>query len=76
MGERVRVHVSLDREVRGKALDKARKMGLTFSGFVNDAALGILLNACNNINATNVMILTNVVVIYKIRSLDVRSVNS
>jgi antitoxin component of RelBE/YafQ-DinJ toxin-antitoxin module len=37
MGDRVRVHVSLDREVRGKALEQARKMGLSFSGFVNVA---------------------------------------
>ena len=32
---RVRVNVYLDSEVRDKALAKAKKMGLTFSGFVN-----------------------------------------
>lgn len=42
MGNRVRVHVSLDRDVRGKAMEQARKMGLTFSGYVNVALYEML----------------------------------
>lgn len=37
MGDRLRVHVYLDKDVRIKALEQARKMGLSFSGFVNVA---------------------------------------
>jgi len=35
MVDKVRVNVYLDKEVRSKALEKARKMGLNFSAFVN-----------------------------------------
>lgn len=35
MVDKVRVNVYLDSEVRGKALEKARKMGLSFSALCN-----------------------------------------
>lgn len=35
MVEKVRVNVYLDKEVRSKALEKSRKMGISFSAFVN-----------------------------------------
>lgn len=35
MADKVRVNVYLDKEVRGKALEKARRMGINFSAFVN-----------------------------------------
>lgn len=35
MAEKVRVNVYLDKEVRAKALEKSRKMGFSFSAFVN-----------------------------------------
>lgn len=35
MADKVRVNVYLDKEVRSKALDRSRKIGLNFSAFVN-----------------------------------------
>lgn len=35
MADKVRVHVYMDKEVRSKALEKSRKMGISFSAYVS-----------------------------------------